>query len=175
MAQWGYEQSQINYAYSSSGNITEHENVGTRRIYEYDATERLITFTEDGTHIATYQHDPLNRRISKITGMALNRKITYFFYVEEGLIAEIRRGNFESKTYGWEPSSAWGTRLIWFADHYIILKNSVYHFSHNDHLGTPQIVANKFGAEAWSMVAQSFGETVVSKSASTELNMRFPG
>ncbi|THT95972.1 RHS repeat protein [Lampropedia puyangensis] len=183
LEQWGYEQSQINYGYSEAGNITEevHTHASKTRTYEYDASERLTTVKDDNQTIATYQYDPLNRRISKTVGQASTLQTTYFVYNNEGLLAEIRKtgsNQHQAKTYGWEPNAPWGTKLIWQADHAQTPNNttsSTYHFIQNDHLGTPQIATNRAGQETWSMVAESFGETTVSATASAELNIRFPG
>jgi large repetitive protein len=76
----------IEYTYDANGNMTQ-KKVGTTVVnYLYNAENRLVQVADDLTKtvIAEYGYDLFGRRLWKeVQGVR-----TYFFYSEEGLIAE---------------------------------------------------------------------------------------
>ena len=116
----------------------------------------------------------MNRRISKTLGSGTDRRTIWFIYGDEGLLAEINQNGQQTRTYGWEPNSHWGTRLLWQAEHTPSPQTTTYHYIHNDHLGTPQVATDHTGKQTWAMISEAFGKTTVFASG-TEINIRFPG
>ena len=70
--------------------------------------------------------------------------------------------------YGYQPDSIWGTDPLYMS------VNGAYHFYLNDHLGTPQQLAAKNGAQSWAAVTEAFGKTTVLSSLVNN-DLRFPG
>jgi YD repeat-containing protein len=135
--EWNYNENNelltfanVEYMYDDNGNMTQ-KKVGSVAInYIYDAADRLVRVKDDltGTGIAEYDYDPFGRRLWKEVGGTR----TYFFYSDEGLVAEYDSSGNEIKTYGYKPDSTWTT------DPLFLKQNSEYYFYQNDLLGTSQ-------------------------------------
>ncbi|PAT34796.1 RHS repeat domain-containing protein [Vandammella animalimorsus] len=193
LTQSGQQQQATRYQYNHSGHITQKTQGGTNTpgnpgspstpnasttSYHYDAAQRLVHIEQNGQTIARYHYDPKGRRIAKTTGQGSGQTTTWYVYAEEGLIAEINEQGQTQKSYGWEPDSPWGTKILWQADHGSGNTNTnakTYHYIHSDHLGTPQIATDKNGQQTWAQVSEAFGKATISANASTEINIRFPG
>ena len=174
LTQWGMDNTQITYAYTDAGHIHTETGINHSKTFQYNAAERLISVAENETIIADYQYDPFGRRISKTTGTAPSQNTTWFIYTQEGLLAEINPNGQQTKTYGWEPDSDWGTRLLWQAEHTPSPQTTTYHYIHNDHLGTPQVATDHTGKQTWAMISEAFGKTTPIDQQIT-MNLRFPG
>ncbi|MBI9074557.1 MAG: RHS domain-containing protein [Desulfatibacillum sp.] len=154
------------YAYDNDGNRTFKDAQGTITRYAYDISGRLRAVSDcSGQLIAKYAYDPLGRRIYKEIG---GRK-TFFFYSDEGLVAEADADGAVTKTYGYIPDSAWGTDPV-----YMQCDGRVY-FYHNDHMGTPQAMSNENGDAVWIAHYEPFGKTDVKAAKGFENPLRFPG
>jgi RHS repeat-associated protein len=131
----------------------------------YDAANRLV-HVEDvtGSISADYYYDPFGRRLWKDVGGVR----TYFFYSEEGLIAEYDASGTELRSYGYKPDSTWTT------DPLFLKEGGMYYWYHNDHLGTPQKMTAQDGTVVWSAQYSAFGEADVQVETVTN-NLRFPG
>ncbi|WP_172425046.1 RHS repeat-associated core domain-containing protein [Vandammella animalimorsus] len=204
LTQWGQQQQATRYQYNHSGHITQKTQGGTNNpgnpgspnasatsttSYHYDAAQRLVHIEQNGQTIARYHYDPKGRRIAKTTGQGSEQTTTWYVYAEEGLIAELNEQGQTQKSYGWEPDSPWGTKILWQADHHSSsgtgsntgtnpnapTSSKTYHYIHSDHLGTPQIATDKNGQQTWAQVSEAFGKATISANASTEINIRFPG
>ena len=154
------------YVFDDNGNLTEISMAGSLVwMYEYNAANRLV-HTEDGTGaiVADYVYDPFGRRLWK----EVNGERTYFFYSDEGLIAEYDASGTALKSYGYKPDSTWGT------DPLFLKKDGQYYWYQNDHLGTPQKLVDMEGNVVWSAQYAAFGEATVSVETVTN-NLRFPG
>ncbi len=133
--------------------------------YIYDIQDRLER-VEDGSSsvIAEYYYDPFGRRLWKeVSGVR-----TYYFYSEEGLIAEYDASGTEIKTYGYGPDSTWGTNPMFQK------VGSSYYWYINDHLGTPQVIIDTTGRVMWAATYDSFGNAQISTEDITN-NLRFAG
>jgi large repetitive protein len=128
--------------------------------------ENRLTEVRDGddTLIARYDYDPFGRRIWKEVGGAR----TYFFYAEEGLIAEADSSGQITRQYGWQPDGMWGTDPLY------LKSGGQAYFYQNDHLGTPQKLVAVSGAVVWAAKFEAFGAVHVDV-AQVENPLRFPG
>jgi len=133
--------------------------------FVYDAENRLVR-VEDGSGglIAHYEYDPFGRRLWK----EVNGERTYFFYADEGLIAEFDESGNEIRSYGWQPDSTWGTNPLW------LKQNGKYYWYRNDHLGTPQTLVDAAGNVVWQARYTAFGKADILVDT-VENNLRFPG
>ena len=159
-------------------NPTNTDNAN--RQYGYNTAERLAQ-VKDGSNneIASYSYDPLGRRIRKIASLGDQAGITTFIYASGGLIAEADQAGNITTTYGWMPNGTWGTAPLFKADVGIgsTTSTSVYHYYHNDHLGTSQRLTNEAGMVTWEGRMEAFGKTtaIVLGSITTTNRLRFPG
>lgn len=171
LLEYGMGSEKHTYTYNSNGH-TATENIGgsTTEIREfvYNSAERLAEIKDNGVIIASYQYDPMGRRIKKQTPT----QTTWFIYTDEGLIAELTETGVTTRIYGWKPGGSWGTDPLWLAD-----KTSAgwgVYLYHNDHLWTPQYLTDINGRLAWSGLSEAFGKvTVVVNAVNNPL--RFPG
>ena len=157
---------EIEFLYDENGNMIQKKLGNVAVNYIYNADNRLIRVEDElsGTVIAEYYYDPFGRRLWKeVSGVR-----TYFFYSDEGLIAEFDSSGNELKSYGYKPDSTWTT------DPLFLKQGSQYYFYHNDHLGTPQKLVAQNGAVVWSATYSAFGEADVQIETITN-NLRFPG
>jgi YD repeat-containing protein len=68
------------YTYDSNGNLKTDGS----RTFTYDYQNRLIAVTQSGTTLASYQYDPLGRRIQKSTPTETTR----YTYAGDNIIGE---------------------------------------------------------------------------------------
>jgi RHS repeat-associated protein len=156
----------VSFEYDANGNTIKKTKKGEVFQYIFNICNRLEKVTDGtGAVIASYYYDPFGRRIWKQAG----DKKTYFFYSDEGLIAEYDSKGKEIRAYGYKPDSMWTT------DPLFMKQGGKYYFYHNDHLGTPQKLTNLNGRVVWSATYTSFGKAHVNPKSSVTNNLRFPG
>jgi RHS repeat-associated protein len=159
----------LSYTYDDNGNTTKQtdsSNAANTRNYVYDIDNRLIEVRNaSNTLIAAYSYDPFGRRLSKDAGSSK----TYYFYNEEGLIAEADATGQLTKSYGYAPGSTYSTNPLWQKS------GNAYYTYQNDHLGTPMKLLSQSGAVVWSATYDAFGRTTVDAGSSVTNNLRFPG
>ncbi|MCP4403820.1 MAG: hypothetical protein GY801_41755 [bacterium] len=156
----------LEYEYDANGNMT-NVTLGGQPVftYQYNADNRLIRVEGGNSNtIAEYDYDPFGRRLWKDASGTR----TYFFYSDEGVIAEYDVSGTELKSYGYKPDS------IWTTDPLFLRTGSQYCFYHNDHLGTPQKLTAQNGMVVWSATYNAFGEATVEIKTTTN-PLRFPG
>jgi len=156
----------LTFSYDAQGNQTDRrENGAVVQRFIYDADNRLVR-VEDGMGgvIAEYDYDPFGRRLWK----EVNGERTYFFYADEGLIAEFDETGNEIRSYGWQPDATWGTNPLY------LKQNGVYYWYRNDHLGTPQALVDSSGNVVWQATYTAFGNATI-QVETVENNLRFPG
>ncbi|MCP4402177.1 MAG: hypothetical protein GY801_33350, partial [bacterium] len=93
---------------------------------------------------------------------------TYFFYSDEGLIAEYDVSGTELRSYGYKSDSTWSTDPLW------LKTGGQYYFYQNDHLGTPQKLTAQNGMVVWQAKYSAFGEATIDTEHITN-HLRFPG
>jgi len=77
---------------------------------------------------------------------------------------------FESDTLGNTQ-----TEYVWLGNQRLATINGTgTYYSHNDHLGTPQLMTNSAGTTVWQADYDPFGKATVT-TATVENNLRFPG
>jgi len=117
-----------------------------------------------GAILASYGYDPFGRRLWK----DVNGIRTYFFYADEGLVAEYDTAGRELRAYGYRPDSNWTT------DPLFLKQDDEYFWYLNDHLGTPQKLVDSDGTVVWSAQYNAFGNATIHVETITN-NLRFPG
>ena len=154
------------YTYDENGNATRLLLDGTVMfIYHYNAQDRLVKVDDVNENtIAEYAYDPFGRRLWK----EVDGTRTYFFYADEGLVAEYDAAGTEILSYGYRPDSTWMTDPLW------LKQGGEYYFYQNDHLGTPQKLVEQNGAIAWSAEYTAFGKATIEVETVVN-NLRFPG
>jgi len=151
----------INYSYDDNGNRISKSD-GTTYLYDYE--NRLTEVKVNGATIATYQYDPLNRRISKTVSGA----VTEFLYLPEGLYAEYDGTGTETKRYLYNPQTTFMT------DPLAMIQNGNAYYYHNDHLGTPQLMTDSTQTVVWQADYTAFGKATITTGTITN-NLRYPG
>ena len=132
--------------------------------YAFNIEDRLV-IVDDGSVEASYYYDPFGRRLWKdVSGV-----ITYFGYVDEGLIAETDSTGVVTKSYGFQPDSSWTTNPLF------VRQGEEYYFYHNDHLGTTLRINSDSGKVVWSVNYDAFGDSIINSSSDLTNNLRFPG
>lgn len=158
----GYDDTTFTYDDNGS-TVTRTEN-GETTTYEYNMENRMARAEmPDGT-VATYYYDPFGRRLWK----EVDGTRTYFFYAEEGLLAEFDGTGQQSRAYGWSPQGPWSTDPVWMK------VAGEYHYYANDHLGTPQKMVGAAGAVNWASRFKAFGAALV-QTAHISNQLRLPG
>ena len=154
------------FSYDLNGSMVGRIEGNQVQNFTYGLQGRLREVRDSNKQlIATYSYDPYGRRISKeVSGI-----ITYYYYSDEGLIAEYNTNGEPIQVYGYSPDSIWG------ADPVFTRVGKEYLYYLNDHLGTPQKLINTTGAVRWSSKQSSFGETKIDSESTIVNNLRFPG
>jgi len=157
---------EFTYTYDDEGNLTQKTSGAISETYRYDSANRL-TQVEDaltGDIVANYGYDPFGRRLWK----DVNGIRTYFFYSDEGLVAEYDSAGRELRSYGYLPDSTWTTNPLW------LKQDDEYFWYLNDQLGTPQKLVDSAGNIVWSAQYAAFGKANI-QIDTVENNLRFPG
>jgi uncharacterized protein RhaS with RHS repeats len=141
----------VSYQYDANGSQIKKTEGTTVTDYVYNGENRLSQVKQGANLIAEYGYDPFGRRLLKI----VNGVPIYFYYNDEGLVAEAGNTGNVLVNYGYQPDSIWGTDPLYMS------VNGAYHFYLNDHLGTPQQLAQKNGAKSWAAIYEAFGKATV--------------
>ncbi|MCP4397723.1 MAG: hypothetical protein GY801_10540, partial [bacterium] len=152
------------FDYDANGNMTGKTNAAEDCVYGYNVQNRLVHVEKDDLLVAEYGYDHFGRRLWKEVDDAR----TYFFYSDEGLVAEYDESGNELRSYGYRPDSTWTTNPLWLKE------NGEYYWYQNDHLGTPQKLVDSAGTVVWSATYSAFGEVSIDIELITN-NLRFPG
>jgi RHS repeat-associated protein len=153
------------YTYDANGNRRTATENGVTTEYFYDESDKLVRIEKPlGTIIAEYGYDSLGRRLWK----KVSNIKTYFYYTEDGLAAELDSAGVVTKKYLFAPGSDWMTGLL------AIEENNNYHYSHNDHLKTPQKLVTASGAITWAAKYGAFGDANI-LTFTLQNPLRYPG
>lgn len=155
------------YGYDLDGNMTRRLTGFVNEIFSYNKDNRLTSYNDGATVVATYQYDPMGRRISKtVAGVT-----TWYLWDQGKLIAEYNGAGTRLKRYAYMPGEFAPTQM---AD-----ANGIYDI-HTDHLQTPKMLTNAAQQIVWSREQEAFGQTVFNDDAdgngvAVEFNIRFAG
>ncbi len=140
-----------NPVYDSNGNLTS-DGVFT---YQYDFENRLVSVNNGS--VASYEYDPLGRRVRKITP----QKTTNYFYDNSRVIEEKDElGNREaSYIYGY-----------WVDDLLLMNRNNQDYFYHKNSLGSVSFLTNAFGNPVEQYEYDPYGNVSILDTAGVVLN-----
>ena len=152
----------VAYSYDAVGNTTGD---GTFT-YAYSGRNRLVTVSQGGSAIATYQYNALGQRVAKVVGSAMK----LFAYDEAGhLVGE------------YDATGVPIAETVWLNDTPVAtLRKSgtatAIHYVWVDHLDTPRAITTSDAAMMieWSWDSDPFGSTAANEVA-LSYNLRFPG
>ncbi len=147
------------YVYDSDGNILSD---GIRN-FTYNQDNRLIKVSLKDVVIGEYFYDAFGRRVKKT---ALGKTTLFFYDLAGNLISETDENGNPQRDYIYlngEPVALklYGTQAGMY---YLI----------NDHLGTPQKIADSSGQVVWAVAYFPFGKARITTEIITN-NLRFPG
>lgn len=154
------------YEYDLNGSMIKRSVDGVIQTFSYDLENRLSEVRdEDNNIIAAYTYDPFGRRVSK----TFNGSTTYFYYSDEGLIAEYDGNGGLMQSYGYSPEGMWSSDPVYTKI------NGEYYYYLNDHSGTPQKLINLSGSVQWAMQQSAFGISNIDSQSVINSHLRFPG
>jgi RHS repeat-associated protein len=165
---WDYNQNNelqgvddTQFRYNLNGQMTEKTVEGVKTTYRYNLDGRLSEIRDNNDLIvAQYQYDPFGRRTSK--HLYQTGEIIYFFYSDEGLIAEYEESGQLIQSYGYKPNSLFTTNPVFSRrPDFTAQAKGGYVYYINDHLATPQKLITETGYKVWEASADAFGKTVV--------------
>ncbi|MDM3871792.1 RHS repeat-associated core domain-containing protein [Porticoccus sp. W117] len=163
------------YQYDANGNqVSKLDSSGNGLLYGYDDRNRLVTVTERDTSAnpnpqdtlkATYTYNARGERVKKVTPTAT----THYLYTSAGeLLAELDGSGAAVREYIYLAKQPLAIAQ------YSAPSSSTLYYSHNDHLGTPQVITNGIQQVVWSSDRKPFGETTVTTTTIAN-NLRFTG
>ena len=145
-----------NPVYDANGNLMEDGTFS----YQYDYENRLISV--NGGSTATYEYDPLGRRISKTTTAGT----TKYFYDGARVIEEINSsGNVEA-------SYLYGT---WIDDILVMQREGYDYYYHKNSLGSTAALTNNSGDPVEYYEYDVYGKVKFFDNNYVELNTSAPG
>ncbi|MDP3478236.1 MAG: RHS repeat-associated core domain-containing protein [Desulfoprunum sp.] len=147
------------YTYDANGNMLSD---GTNT-FTYDALNRLSKVEQQGSTIATYGYDSMNRRISKTVGTVTSH---YIYDLNSQLIAETLLDGTPLREYIYLDGEPLALREYQ-------TNPGTYYFV-NDHLGTPQQLVTATGTLVWQAAYLPFGQAQI-KVQTVKNNLRFAG
>jgi RHS repeat-associated protein len=157
------EDDEYRYDYDARGNrsLRESRHSGVREVYRYNALNQLVSYEvypspqgPEPQRSTRYGYDAMGRRWVKEDSLAGRSE---YLWVGAGLAAEHRAGTIV-RLYGGEYQ-----RL-----------GLDYHWAHEDHLGTLQMLSDGAGRLAWSGEHLAYGG-LRSQTGEVEQPLRFPG
>jgi len=170
--------------YDANGNIIE--DASDNQQYRYDAQNRLISYRQGSTQLATYRYNALGERSLKVLSPdSADAEYRYYHYAPGGqLLGETiysRDSSIPTTAY----SYIWLDSLpvAYVAQHYSndgSLSDQQLVYVHSDHLNTPRLATNADQQPVWQWQSDAFGwgnanEDLDGDGQLTRIQLRFPG
>jgi RHS repeat-associated protein len=152
------------FAYDVNGSLVARwQNGNPTATYEYDPMNRLVAIRDAASNlVARYAYDAEGRRLMKEVGGTR----TYFFYSDQGLVAEFDAAGQPIRAYGYGNSPMWGMQPLF------LKTGGKYHYYVHDHLGAPRLLVDRNGAVTWRARIAAFGRTEVEPSSTVDNPLR---
>jgi RHS repeat-associated protein len=160
----------LSVSYNDRNHIAERQTIDGSISYEYDSYDQLVSVTmPNGKWEAAY--DALGRRTRKTWA----GRSTEFFWNDDQLIAEIAPDG-RLRIYIYADGTALSPFL--FLDYDSIDSEADAcrrFFIFTDQIGTPCLVEDEKGDDAWRAKLEPFGRAAIATGTNIEFNLRFPG
>lgn len=153
----------LSQTYDDDGNVGSRMYNGTNLFFAYSAEGRLSAIRNASSNvIAQYYYNAWSERLRK-TVRGTN---TWFYYAEEGLVAEFDSTGGIQRTYGYAPDSRWSHSPL-----FMRIGTTTYYFL-NDQIGTPRKLVLGNGRIVWSADYEPFGAAHVSSNSTVVCSLR---
>lgn len=153
----------LSFGYDANGNPTSQTYQATNTFYRYNAAGQLTEIRNAQSNlIASYYYNPWGKRLRKTVG-GTNQ---WFYYAEEGLVAEMGPTGDVRRSYGYVPDSLWSHQPLFMCE-----GSNVYYYL-NDSVGVPRKLAQGNGYVVWSADYEPFGLAHVDTNSTVVNNLR---
>jgi RHS repeat-associated protein len=132
--------------YDANGNLVQRQAGANTWAYTWDAENRLVKVSKNGSVTATFAYDAFGRRISKTVGST----VTTFVYDADYVLKEVQGTSTKQYVYGPHVDEPLG-----YVD-----QTGTWSFMHTDGMGSVVAITNAKGSTTASRTYDTFGNTV---------------